>query len=149
MGLFGDLDVASADDNPWAVPANTYEADVFKVEVKDSQDKAKKGLAITYKISSGDHEGKTVSEWKEIPQPADPKNPTPDEKKATSYLKMRLGSLGVPESRMNTVDVNDLQGLPVTIKVTVNGDYTNVTRVELRGASDAISEPQVFTGFSG
>jgi hypothetical protein len=144
MGLFGDLDVASADDNPWAVPANTYEADVYLVEVKTDKNE-NKGLSILYKISSGDHEGKTVSEWKIIPQPADLNNLTPEENKARSYLKMRLASLGVPEERMNDVNVNDLMGLPVTVKVTVNGEYTNVTRVELRNGAEY--KPQEFKGF--
>ena len=145
MGLFGELDVASAEDNPWAVPANTYEADVYTVEVKTDKNEHQ-GLAINYKISSGDHEGKMVGEWKIIPTPDDPKNPTPDEKKAMSYLKMRLASLGVPESRMNSVDVNDLLGTPVTIKVTVNGDFTNVSRVDLRGATT--TAPKDFVGFT-
>lgn len=145
MGLFGDLDVASAEDNPWLVPSNTYEADVFKVELKEKDDK--KGLVFTYKISSGEHEGKQVSEYKNIPTPVDPKNPTPEEKTAASYLKMRLASLGVPESRMNTVEPNDLQGLPVVITVKVNGEYTNVTRVELR--DETAAAPQAFSGFGG
>lgn len=153
MGLFGELDIQSAEDNPWLVPANTYEADLFEVSVKESKpDKnnhISKGLSLIYKISSGDHIGKTVSEWKTIPEPADPANPTPDEKKAASYIKQRLTSLGVPESRMNTVDVNDLQGLPVIVKVTVNGEYTNVSRVELRTTEGKTSEGQTFTGFSG
>jgi hypothetical protein len=144
MGLFGDLDVAAADDNPWAVPANTYEADVYLVEVKKDRNE-NKGLSIIYKITSGDHRGKTVSEWKIIPNPADPENLTPEERQAASYIKMRLASLGVPESRMNDVNVNDLMGLAVTIKVTVNGDYTNVARVELREGT--AFQPQEFTGF--
>lgn len=153
MGLFGDLDVASAEDNPWAVPANTYEADLYKVEVKkDKNDNL--GMSFVYKISSGEHVDKTVSEWKAIPQPTDPKNLTPEEKKAASYLKMRLSSLGVPESRMNSVEPEDLMGLPVVIKVTVNGEYTNVARVELRDANSAgaangdLSSLREFKGFN-
>jgi hypothetical protein len=146
MGLFGDLDVASAEDNPWAVPANTYEATLFEVSVKEDKNK-KPGLMLVYKISSGDHAGKTVSEWKVIPQPADPKNPNADEKKAASYLKQRLASLGVPESRMNTVDTNDLLGTEVVITVKVNGDYTNVSKVEPRSGS--VSAPPAFSGFGG
>lgn len=147
MGLFGDLDVASANDNPWFVPANTYEADVYKVEVKSDKN-GNKGLSIIYKISSGEHKGKTVSEWKAIPSPADPKHLTEEEQKATDYLKMRMLSLGIPEERMNTAEPNDLQGLPVLVKVTVNDEYTNVNKVELRTAGTGASEPQVFTGFS-
>lgn len=145
-GLFGDLDVASAEDNPWAVPANTYKMNVFKVEKKNDKND-NPGLLITYRISEGDHEGKSVTEWKVIPTPADPNNLTADEKKAQSYLKMRLASLGIPESRMNTVGPEDLEGLEVIVKVTVNGDFTNVNRVEL--ADSAAAPAQSFTGFGG
>ena len=148
MGLFGDLDVSSAEDNPWMVPANTYEADLYEVEVKPNKLGTKTNLVLTYKIASGDHMGKTVTEYKQVPNPADPNNPTPEEKKAASYIKQRLSTLGVPESRMNTVEVNDLVGTPVTIKVTVDGEYTNVARVELRGENAAI-ETQEFKGFTG
>ena len=144
MGLFGDLDVSSAEDNPWMVPANTYEADLYEVEVKPNKAGDKKNLILTYKISSGEHTGKTVTEYKQVPSGSD----TPEDKKAASYIKQRLSTLGVPESRMNTVEVNDLVGTPVTIKVTVNGEYTNVAKVDLRGENAAI-ETQEFKGFSG
>lgn len=146
MGIFGDLDVASASDNPWLVPANTYEATVYTAEVKRDKNEIL-GMEIIYKISSGDHEGKTVREWKVIPEPADPKNLTPEENKATSYLKMRLRSFGIPESRMNSMNVNDILGLEVIIKVTVNGEYTNVSRVDLAG--DAATETPEFVPFGG
>ncbi len=146
MGIFGDLDVASASDNPWLVPANTYECTVYTAEVKRDKNEVL-GLELIYKISSGEHEGKTVREWKQIPEPADPKNLTPDEKKATSYLKMRLLSFGVPESRMNSMNINDILGLDVIVKVTLNGDYTNVSRVDLAG--DAPAEAPVFQPFGG
>ena len=155
MGLFGDLDIAAAEDNPWLIPANSYEAFLYEAAVKETKD-GKKGLSLVYKISSGDHEGKTAQEWKQIPTPEDPANPTADEKKAASYIKQRLSSLGVPESRMNTVEVGDLIGTAVVIKIVVNGDYTNVARVELRdenasvgSTSTVASAPQEFTGFSG
>ena len=142
MGIFGDLDVASAADNPWLVPANTYEMTVYTAEVKRDKNEAL-GLELVYKISSGEHEGKTVREWKIIPEPADPKNLTAEENKAASYLKMRLLSLGIPESRMNAMNVNDILGTEVVVKVTVNGEYTNVARVELReGATPQISTPE-------
>lgn len=146
MGIFGDLDVASAADNPWLVPANTYECTVYTAEVKRDKNEIL-GLEIIYKISSGDHEGKTVREWKVIPEPADPKNPTAEEAKATSYLKMRLLSFGVPESRMNSMNINDILGINVIVKVTLNGEYTNVSRVDLAG--DAAVETPVFTPFGG
>lgn len=148
MGLFGELDIESAEDNPWMVPANTYEADLYQVEVKPNKTGDKTNLILTYKISSGEHTGKQVTEYKVIPSPVDPKNPTADEAKAASYIKARLTSLGVPESRMNTVEVNDLVGTPVVIKVTVNGEYTNVSSVKLRDENTQVVT-QEFKGFSG
>lgn len=151
MGLFGDLDVKSAEDNPWFVPSNVYKADLFKAEVKDG--KNGKGLTLTYKISEGQHKGKTVSEWKDIPSPADPDNLTEEEEKARSYLKMRLKSLGIPEARMNDVEPEDLMGLAVIVTVKVNGEYSNVNKVELAdGANNAAgtaTPTQAFSGFGG
>ena len=154
MGLFGDLDIASAEENPWLIPPNSYEAFLFEVAVKDDKNGGR-GLSLVYKISTGAHEGKTAQEWKGIPNPDDPANPTADEKKAASYIKQRLSSLGVPESRMNTVEVSDLVGTPVVIKVVQNGDFTNVAKVELR-TEDTLTgtitasggdTAQVFSGF--
>jgi hypothetical protein len=145
MGIFGDLDVASASDNPWLVPANTYEANIYSAEIKRDKNE-NLGLELIYKIANGEHEGKTVREWKVVPEPADPKNMTADEKKQTSYLKMRLRSFGVPESRMNSMNINDILGLEVIIKVIINGEYTNVARVDLKG--DAPEAAQEFVPFS-
>lgn len=146
MGLFGDLDVKSAEDNPWFVPSNTYKADVFSVEVKDG--KNGKGLSIVYKISEGDHKGKTVSEWKNIPSKEEAD--TEEGKKAASYLKMRLASLGVPEARMNDVEPADLTGTAVIVTVKVNGEYSNVNKVELAEGADTPAAPtQAFSGFGG
>jgi hypothetical protein len=51
---------------------------------------------------------------------------------------------------MNSIDVNDLLGTAVIIKVTLNGDYTNVSKVELASEVNAAAAPaQAFTGFGG
>ena len=135
MGIFGDLDVQAAEDDPFFVPANTYVCTLYKAEVKrDKNDNL--GMSLIYKIAEGEHKNKTVSEWKKIPQPADPKNLTEEEQRDASYLKMRLKSLGVPENRMNDVNIDDLLGLDVIVTVVQNGEYTNVKKVELYEGSD-------------
>lgn len=133
MGLFGDLDIQSAADNPFAVPANTYECTVTGVKVGPTKDESKVGMTLTYTIQSGEYEGDDITEWKEIPQPADPHNLTPQERKSNSWLKQRLLSLGVPEDRVNDVEEDDLVGVDcvVTVAEGKNG-YMNVTRVEVR-----------------
>lgn len=137
MGIFGELDVASAADDPWKVPANVYEATVTDVEVGPTKDGSKVGMTLIYTITAdsadGEHVGKTVREWKAIPQPADPKNPSVDDKKAMSYLKARLMDLGIPSDRVNQVEPGDLIGKDVTIKVKEGkNDFMNVNRVTLK-----------------
>lgn len=131
MSMFGDLDIESAADDPFAVPDNTYRAFVTDVEVKPTKDGSKTGMTIIYKISEGEHEGKQIREWKNIPQPVDPKNPSDDDKRAMSFLKQRLLDLGVPADRINQVTPDDLIAKEVTVSVKNNDGYVNVRKVTL------------------
>lgn len=130
MSLFGDLDIASAEDNPFDIPDNTYETYLTDVEVKRSK-AGNLGLALGYKIASGAHEGKSISEWKNIPEPEDPANPSPKDLQAMSFLKSRLIDLGVPEERINSLEPKDLIGTHVYVTTKKNGEYTNVRSVKL------------------
>lgn len=133
MSLFGELDVASAADDPFKVPPNVYNAVVTDVSVGPTKDGSKTGMTLVYTIQSDDeHNGKNVREWKQIPTPADPKNLSADDKRAMSFLKSRLLDLGVPESRINQVAPDDLIGKEVTITVKDGkNDFVNVTKVTL------------------
>lgn len=138
MGLFDELDVASASDDPFNVPDGTYECVVEKAEVVTSKEKEyrpgvpKKGLMLTFKITDENENGKTITDYKAIPVPEDPKNLTSDEKRDLSFLKMRMMNLGIPEARINSVEPDDLVGVDCYVTVKKNGDYTNVTKVETR-----------------
>lgn len=134
MSLFEGLDVASAADDPFKIPPNTYAATVTAVKVGPTKAGDKIGMTLVYTIQEGDFEGDDITEWKEIPQPADPRNLTKDEARALSWLKQRLLNLDIPEDRMNSVSDDDLVGLDVyvTTKEGKNG-YTNVQKVELQG----------------
>lgn len=134
MSIFGDLDIASAADDPFEVPPNVYNAVVSDVKVGPTKDQSKVGMTIVFTIESDDeHSGKSVREWKHIPQPADPKNPSGEDKRAMSFLKSRLVDLGIPAERVNSVTPEDLIGKEVTIDVRKGkGDFTNVNKVTLR-----------------
>ena len=69
---------------------------------------------------------RTITEWKEIPKPGDTSTRA---ETAKSYLKIRLASFDIPESRMNSVQTDDLIGLKVYVTVQTKGEYTNVRRV--------------------
>lgn len=134
MSIFGDLDIASASDDPFKVPPNVYNAVVSEVKVGETKDKSKTGMTLIYTISDpgGEHDKKQVREWKHIPTPADPKNLSGEDKRAMSFLKARLLDLGIPEERVNSVTPEDLIGKEVTIDVREGkNDFTNVNSVTL------------------
>jgi hypothetical protein len=134
MGIFGDLDIASAADNPNEIPPNTYYCSIFRVTTAPTRDGAKLGMTITYKILDGDYKDKQFTEWKEIPQPVDPRNPTKDEERAMSFIKTRLISFGIPADQMNNLKPDDLLGIEVDVSTVENPKnplYPQVRRVSL------------------
>jgi hypothetical protein len=137
MGLFDELDVASAADNPWAIPDNTYECVVSDLEVKQNK-KGNMGMILKYKVISGEYEGSEISEYKRIPHPKDAEILEGKKKSdALSYIKMRLASLGIPESRMNDVTKDDLVGIECYVSTKDNDGFTNVRNITLQKPADA------------
>lgn len=136
--LFGELDVASAEDDPFAIPDNTYDCFLTDVKVGPTKDKSKTGMTLVFTISEGEHANKKIQEWKRIPTPADPKNLDDEDKRSLSFLKARLLDLGVPAERVNTVSPDDLIGKRVYVSVKNNNGYTNVKKVVL--ADDSASD---------
>lgn len=129
MSLFGDLDVASAADNPFVVEDGTYEAVVSEAEIKTNEEKKKKSLVLTYTITDeGKMNGRKVQEYKTIPPVGDESEQAERDK---SFLKMRLASLGIPEKAMNTLELDDLTGIDCVITVVNKNDFTNVKRLTL------------------
>lgn len=134
MSLFGDLDVASASDDLFGVPDDTYQAIITKVEVKPSASKKdehgepKVGMYVTYQVVSEDeYNGRTVQAYQTIPRPQG--DATAEETKGLGYLKLFLKNHGIPESRMNSVGKEDLEGLEVYITTKKNAEgYTGITR---------------------
>src|SRR5690242_16655281 len=101
MSLFGDLDVQSASDDPFGVSAGIHRMVVQKVEVKPTNSGDKTGMYLTFAVADPEDSdnGNTVLEFKEIPDPALVKAEDKAAKRAASFLKMRLASLGIPEDR--------------------------------------------------
>jgi hypothetical protein len=131
MGLFDELDIAGAEDNPWSVPDNTYAAVVSNVEVKKDRND---NMAMTfyYKINDGDFTDREISEYKRLPHKSDAVQLTGKAlEDAKSYIKLRLASLGIPEERMNSVDTDDLIGIECYITVKNNKGFANVRNVTL------------------
>lgn len=126
-----DFDLESVDEDPNSFPDGTHKASVYKIEVVKLKDASKgKSLVFTYRLQEGEHKGKDIQEWKSA-------NSFDDAKKK-AYLKSRLLSLGIPETRLNSLnsqDLEDLVGTMVFITKKTNGKYHNVTNVRLDDGS--------------
>lgn len=144
--IWGDLDVESAADDPFAVPNNTYKAILTDVKVGPTKAGDKVGITLTWTIDSEDeHNGKFITEWKHIPRPVDPQNLTDDESRAASFLKKRMLDLGIPPERVNTVRPEDLMGRECMVTVVNKDGYTNVRKVILIEDGIAVDGNKTFT----
>src|ERR1044071_3310165 len=115
MGMFGNIDIAGASDiiGP---PVNAYLMTITYAEVKATKNEENKfGLNLKFTISDGAYEGYDFPKWLGIPSeeiPTDEKERANWERNRTN-LKRWLGNLGIPESRMNDVNAEDLLGIEV------------------------------------
>lgn len=129
MGLFDDLDIAGAKDNPFEIPDNTYACRVSGLEVKTDK-KGNGGMLFTYTVTEGEHAGFEITEWKRLPLKTDKDVLTGKKyEDAKSWIKMRLNDLDVPESRMNSVEADDLVGTECYVTTKLNDGYVNVKNV--------------------
>ena len=140
MGLFGDLDVASANEDVFGVPDGTYLCFVSKVSVKegnkaDEHGEKQVGMTITFQVNDPESEynEREITQYKRVPRKVE----TADEKRALGFLKLALMALDVPEERINTVDPEDLVGTSCYVTVKKTGEYTNVTQVKTVAAVQA------------
>lgn len=141
MGMFHDLDIANAADDPGSIPSDWY--DLIVADVKENQTSKKAGnenkkfTVFVFAIDGGYYDGRELQDWKWVPEPYDE---SPEAKDALAYIKQRLTQLGVPLSRMSTVEPNDLKGIQLRGELVKNGQYTNIAfgenALKLRGGPD-------------
>ena len=131
-GFLNDLGLENVETAPADGKYAAYLYDCKFVEYKDTS--KGKALVFTYRIADGKFKGEDIQEWKSA-------NAFDDNTKK-KWLKARVLSLGVPESRIGAVNPQDLVGLAVWITIKKNGEYTNVNKVELRDeAGNATAAP--------
>lgn len=148
MGFFDDLNspvgslVAGAEEIGFSNPdPGLYRFELTGVTPKAGNKKDPNAQALIFNFALTDgptqEEGQTKSygEYLVVPQPADPRNPTADEKRQASYLKARIVSLGIPEERISSFDLDELEGVSGTLSIAVtssNGrDYVNIRDLKL------------------
>lgn len=132
--LFGELDVESAEDNPWLKPDGPYRCGLADVSVKLTKKEDKMGMTLEFKITEGAKKGRQIKPWYWIPTPNQVKGfPTlkPEEGQvkdvefaekaanATSTLKLVMKNMGVPADKINTITSQDLLDLQQEYIVTI------------------------------
>jgi hypothetical protein len=154
-GLFDDLDLESASDNPFEIPDDKYGLTITKVDFKkdhvgkNNADAAPRDYVILeYTINEGEHPtaiGQSTQEWFWRPKKGDDSQ---DAARAKSFLKKRLLSLGIPENRMNQIGPDDLIGIDVYGTMKLKGGFSNLVpgTVEVR-SGHAAAGSKAFAGF--
>lgn len=148
--LFGELDVASANDNPFWKDDGTYTCAVAGAEIKTSRKDGSKGLALKYTIVDGEKKGQFINEWKPIPFSWQLNGYATEENerntkdydaeiagtaaRSLSFLKSRLKDFGFTPEKMNDLTPGDFLDLP-NLSVTIKNENSreNVKGVELAG----------------
>jgi hypothetical protein len=156
--LFGELDIASASDNPFFKPDGTYRCMIGLADVRKSK-KGNIGFWLEYVIKAGEpKEGRKITEWKAVPMPWELKGYASrddmaaetnysaqieeDANKNLSFLKIRLKEFGFDGEDLNSVTKEDIMkvgDLLVTIKN--KDDQERITGVKLADEADASNDP--------
>jgi ribonuclease BN (tRNA processing enzyme) len=129
-GIFGDIDVSSANENPFFKPDGKYLSKVTAATVRYSN-AGNKGMPIEYTIQEGEKQGKKINEWKPVPEPwqilgyateEDAKEEVnksakikEDAARDLAFIKQRLKQFGFSNEEMNTVQPEDFLELPLLL----------------------------------
>jgi len=124
------------DEVPDGLPDGVYPGFVYDAKIVDLKNNKGRSLVFTYKVDQPGStlHGETIDEFKSI-------NPGDDNTKKR-FLKQRLESLGVPSTRFNVFQPKDVVGLAVSFTVKTNGEYKNVSKVEIRSNSGVTGNGQ-------
>lgn len=130
-GFLNDLGLEDVNADPNYIADGKYRAFVYNSEVRTKKDDSKSWV-LSYKIADGQkHSGQQQQEWFDL----NPQGANAELKR--SFLKRRVLSLGVPESKIGSVQPNDLIGLEVSITIKHKDGYQNIGNVELVEGSSA------------
>ena len=161
--MFGDLDIASAHENPFFKPDGIYICELTKADVKTSKN-GNKGFTLDYLIvedEPNNKKGKKIQEWKPIPMPWHLKgyksredmesDVDKDSQLATnaernmSFIKQRLKQLGVPEDMLNSVTPEYLMEVaPARLAVEIRNNNGRENIVTIKAADEGGSSNDPF-----
>jgi hypothetical protein len=131
MGFLAELGLENVDEDPNAFPDSTYNAYVTDAKIVKVNDQKEDRLVLTYTLADGEHKGKQIDEFKNCDKTANARD--------LAWLKSRLKSLGVPEEKLSSINLDDLKGIAIRITTKKKGQYRNVTNVVLGHAGGGVT----------
>lgn len=108
------------------VPAGIYRAVVTSIQDGKDQNSGKTRVAFKYTVTDADDErwiGKPVTERKYYKGLEDVEG--------LGYIKARFVDLGLPKNYRGPIDVESFLDTEVTLTLVQNGQYVNVSKVEV------------------
>jgi hypothetical protein len=139
--------------------AGTYNFEVLGAEMKVGTKANPDALnfIVHYSLTGDDGEPHNWDQWLGVPQPADPRNLTDQDRIKFSVLKQTLMGLGVSEADINTVGPDDVEGVTGTLQIAKSKNkrwdgadpsreyYTNARNIKVDQAAAPSAPAQVTT----
>jgi hypothetical protein len=124
MSIFDDVNFDEGTDNPFGLDPGTYEVSISDATIERS---AKENLGLWLTFSND--EGKSIRKWTTMPE----KDQEDDvRKRNTSFLRLLLRNLEIPEERWGSLTPEDFIGIDCVIVVTPqsnNPEYNQVKKI--------------------
>jgi hypothetical protein len=139
--------------------AGTYNFEVLGAEMKVGTKANPDALnfIVHYSLTGDDGEPRKWDQWLGVPQPADPRNLSEQDRIKFSVLKQTLMGLGVAEADINTVGPDDVEGVTGTLQIAKSKNkrwdgadpsreyYTNARNIKADTAAAPAAPAQVTT----
>ncbi|HET7713151.1 MAG TPA: hypothetical protein VFK94_01370 [Patescibacteria group bacterium] len=140
-GFLNDLGLDNVEADPNYIADGQWPAFVFDSKVVEKKD-GSKSWVISYKIApnSPQFAGVQQDEWYALSVSKDGSIQAPSVQQK-SWLKKRVLSLGVPESKVGTFSPAEVTGTPVFITIRHKNGYQNVGDVVLRDEATGQATP--------
>ena len=161
LGIFGDLDLANASDDPFFKDDGTYRCNITQASMKESTKSGNKGFTFDYTITADDPSGKggqKIQEWKNVPyvwqvkgyatkEDMENDGPVVDKIKADAardlaFLKLRFKEFGFTDEEMNTLTPSDFLNMvgPLDITIFHKDNQERIAKVVLANGDNEAGE---------
>jgi hypothetical protein len=124
VSIFDDVNFDEGTDNPFGLDVGTHDVSISEASIERSS-KGNLGLWLTF----SDSNKKSIRKWTTMPEPDQEEDVRV---RNTSFLRLLLKSLEIPEDRWGKLTPDDFIGIDCVIVVTQqsnNSEYNQVKKI--------------------